>query len=163
MAVRYRVVTATRPLTTLSGPGPYWVSAGDVRPVFDGATHEVDSVLAFVKIGEDRGRAVPTRHFGGAFGGDSGIDGACFAAITFRPKWLTGTGDVVVHEWLHHLDWALTEVGGFPENALPDPDDGRRGPRCCADAPEGDSAYADHVLSRHLSDAMIRAAFPAGG
>jgi len=158
LTIRSRVVTAKRPLTSLSGPGPYWISPADVRALIDEPTAAFDSVIFFVKIGEDRGRAVPTRHFGGALGGDAGLDGACFAAVTFRPQWLDGSGDVVLHEWLHHLDWALTEVAGFPEDAVPDPDDGRRGPTCCADAPEGDGAFADHILSRHLTRAMIRAA-----
>jgi hypothetical protein len=158
LTIRTRVVTAKRPLTTLSGPGPFWISPADVRTLIDEPTSTYDSVICFVKIGEDRGRAVPTRHFGGALGGDAGLDGACFAAVTFRPKWLDGSGDVVLHEWLHHLDWALTEVAGFPEDAVPDPDDGRRGPTCCEDAPEGDAAFADHILSRHLTEDMIRAA-----
>jgi len=158
LEIRSRVVTAKRPLTTLSGPGPFWVSPADMGSLIDEPTATFDSVIVFVKIGEDRGRAVPTRHFGGALGGDFGIDGACFAVVTFRPRWLDGSGDVVLHEWLHHLDWALTEVGGFPEDAVPDPDDGRRGPTCCEDAPEGDGPYADHILTHHLTDEMIRAA-----
>jgi hypothetical protein len=158
LGIRLRIVTASRPLTTLSGPGPFFLSAADVEPLLDESASKFDSVLAFVKIGEDRGPAVPTRHFGGAFGGDRGIDGACFAAVTYRPRWLDGSGDVAVHEWLHHLDWALTEVGGFPDEAFPDPDEGRRGPRCCPDAPEGDGAFADHILARHLTPSMIRAA-----
>jgi hypothetical protein len=52
----------------------------------------------------------------------------------------------------------MTEVCGFPEDSVPDPDDGRRGPTCCEDAPEGDGAFADHILTRHLTDAMLRAA-----
>jgi hypothetical protein len=158
LTIRSRVVTAKRPLTSLSGPGPFWIGPANVRPLIDEPTAAFDSVICFVKIGGDRGRAVPTRHFGGALGGDAGLDGACFAAVTFRPKWLDRSGDVVLHEWLHHLDWALTEVAGFPEDAIPDPDDGRRGPTCCDDAPEGDAAFADHILARHLTDEMIRAA-----
>ncbi|MEN8152347.1 MAG: hypothetical protein ABFS86_21190 [Planctomycetota bacterium] len=143
LAIRARVVTATRPLTTLSGPGPYWISPADVAPILDAPVAGADSVIAFVKIGGDRGRAVPTRHFGAAFGGDAGMEGACFAAVTFRPRWLDGTGDVVIHEWLHHLDWALTEVGGFPDDAFPDPDDG---------------AGIDDILENRLTEAMIRSA-----
>jgi len=158
LVIRTRIVTAARPLRTLSGPGPFWISPADIAPILDQPVAGVDSVIAFVKIGEDRGRAVPTRHFGGAYGGDAGLSGACFAAVAFRPRWLSGSGDVLLHEWLHHLDWALTEVGGFDESALPDPDDGRRGPTCCPDAPRGDAAFADHLLERHLSPAMIRAA-----
>jgi hypothetical protein len=160
LRVRSRIVVVRGPLTTLSGPGPYWLSPSDVSPFLTGpaAVGTADTVLTFAKIGEDAGPAVTVRQFGGAVGGDPGPGGACFAAVTYRPRWLDGSGTAPLHEWLHGLDWALTEVSGFPDDAVPDPDEGRRGPTCCADAPRGDSAYADHVLARHVTPAMLRAA-----
>jgi len=160
LGIRLHVVTAPKPLRTLSGPGPYWIGPRDVRDLLpEGAPADrADTVMAFAKVGEDSGRAVPVRHLGGALGGDAGLSGACFAGIGFRPRWLDGDGTVALHEWLHGLDWALSEVCGFPDEAIPDPDDGRRGPTCCEDAPRSDGAFADHVLTRHLTEEMIRAA-----
>jgi hypothetical protein len=159
MEIRPRTIAIAGPLTSVSGPGPFWISPADLAPHLDEKeVGRADSVIAFVKIGEDRGPAIPTRHFGGAVGGDLGPDGACFAAVTFRPRWLDGSGDVLLHEWLHHLDWALTEVGGFPDASFPDPDDARHGRPCCPGAPKKDGPFADHVLRRHLSPKMMAAA-----
>jgi hypothetical protein len=160
LEIRSRTIAIEGLLTSVSGPGPFWISPADLAPHLD-VTKEIgraDSVIVFVKIGEDRGPAIPTRHFGGAVGGDLGPGGACFAAVTFRPRWLDGKGTVVLHEWLHHLDWALTEVGGFPDASFPDPDDARHGRPCCPDAPGKDGPFADHVLGTHLTPAMMKAA-----
>jgi len=164
LEVRPRIVSVPGPLTTLTGPGPFWIGPRDLAPLIADRVEigDADTVMAFAKIGEDEGPAAPVRHLGGALGGDDGLEGACFAGIGFRPKWIDGSGTVALHEWLHGLRWALTEVGGFPEASLADPDEGRRGPTCCADAPEGDGPFADHLLG-HLTEEMIRAADARAG
>jgi len=156
LEIRPRVVAAKGPLTSLSGPGPYWIGPEDVAPLLPGIeVGSADTVMVFAKIGIETGAAVPVRHLGGALGGDDGLSGACFAGIGFRPSWIDGGGTVALHEWLHGLRWALAEVGGFP--AIPDPDSGRIKPTCCPDAPAGDGAYADHLLE-HLTAGMLAAA-----
>lgn len=160
LRIDLRTVRVAGPLRRLTGPGPYWLGPADARPLLAGldGIPEVDTVMVFVKIGDEAGPAVPVRLLGGAVGGDRGPEGACFAGITFRRGWLDGTGTVALHEFLHGLRWALVEVGGFPAGDLPDPDEGRAGPTCCQAAPAGDGPFADHLLARHVTPRMCAAA-----
>ncbi len=159
LSVRAHSIEATSPLLTLSGPGPHWLSPGDVAGLVPGRTDlgSPDMILAFVKVGGIKGPAIPVSHLGAAYAGTDGIGEAAFAGITFRTGWLDGTGTVALHEWLHGLRFTLTGTLGFPPASFPDPDRGREGPDCCPDAPSGDGPYADHLLARHLTPAMIRA------
>ncbi len=165
LEIRTRLVLVDGPLTSLSGPGPYWLEPEDVFPLLSGAAEvrDADTVLVFVKIGEDDGPAVPVRQLGGARGGDRGPGGACFAGITFRPRWLEGNGTVALHEWLHGLRWVLSEVAGFPDDAIPDPDEGRAASSRYPGAPGGDGPFADWILSHRLTREMIRAADARAG
>jgi hypothetical protein len=160
LAVRLRIVAVPGPLRTLSGPGPFFMTPRDVSPLLGGRVEvgNADTVMVFAKVGDRTGPAIPVSHLGAAYGGDQGVDGACFAGITFRSGWIDGSGTVALHEWLHGLRWALTELHGFDPASFPDPDEGRGAPDCCPDAPRGDSPFADHLLKHHLTPAMIRRA-----
>ena len=160
LSVRVKTVNVPGPLRTISGPGPHWLTPRDVAPLLAGRVRvgKADTVMVFAKIGERVGKAIPVSHLGAAYGGDQGLDGACFAGITFRPGWIDGSGTTALHEWLHGLRWALVTRAGFDEKSFPDPDEGRRGPTCCPDAPPGNGPYADHLLRHHLTPAMIRVA-----
>jgi hypothetical protein len=160
LAIRLEIVSIPGPLCTLSGPGPHWLTPRDVRPLLAGrtSTDDADTVMVFAKTGDRAGPAIPVSHLGAAYGGDQGIDGACFAGITFRSGWIDGKGTIALHEWLHGLRWALIELHGVDPAAFPDPDEGRAAPACCPDAPTGDGPYADHLLRHHLTRAMIRRA-----
>ena len=149
LEIRLRVVTAPGPLTTLTGPGPYWIGPRDATPLLP-ELGNAETVMVFARIGTPDGPAVPVRHLGGAVGGDRGPGGACFVGIGFRTGWIDGTGTVALHEFLHGLRWAIVDVGGAPPSSFPDPDEGRAGPTCCKDAPSGDGPYADHLLTHHL-------------
>lgn len=148
LEIRLRVVTATGPLRTLTGPGPYWIGPRDAAP-FLPEVGDAETVMVFARIGAPGGPSVPVRHLGGAVDGDRGPGGACFVGVGFRSGWIDGTGTVALHEYLHGLRWSLVTVGGAPDRSFPDPDEGRAGPTCCEDAPEGDAPYADHLLTRH--------------
>jgi len=159
LEVRLRVVVVPGPITRFSGPGPHWLdpenAAKALRRVRVGGA---DTVMVFAKVGEDDGPGVPVSHLGSSVGGHRGPEGACFAGITFRPSWLDGTGTVALHEWLHGLKWALTEVAGFPEDAIPDPDEGRDPNAARPGVPRGDGPFADWIVRKRLTREMIRAA-----
>jgi len=160
LSVRLKIVTVPGPLRTLSGPGPYWLAPRDIRPLLSGRVlvGDADTVMVFAKTGNRAGRAIPVSHLGAAYGGDHGLDGACFAGITFRSGWIDGSGTTALHEWLHGLRWALLTLHGFDAADLPDPDEGRNSPTCCPDVPTGDGPFADHLLKQHLTAEMIRRA-----
>ena len=160
LAVRLRTVSVPGPLRTVSGPGPHWLTPRDVKPLIKGraVVGDADTIMVFAKVGNRAGPAIPVSHLGAAYGGDQGIESACFAGITFRSGWIDGSGTLALHEWLHGLQWALTELHGFDPADFPDPDEGRNSPTCCPDAPAGDGPYADHLLSHHLTEKMIRRA-----
>jgi len=157
LKIRVKTVSVPGPLRTISGPGPHWLTPRDVAPLLAGRVKvgAADTVMVFVKVGDKTGPAIPVSHLGAAYGGDQGLNGACFAGITFRSGWIDGSGTTALHEWLHGLRWALITHGGFPAADFPDPDEGRRGPTCCPDAPKGDGPYADHLLQHHLTPKMI--------
>ena len=84
LEVRPRIVTVPGPLTTLTGPGPFWIGPRDLAPLIAGRVEigRADTVMAFAKIGEDEGPALPVRHLAGALA-DNGSPVVSFSRVHF--------------------------------------------------------------------------------
>ncbi len=161
----YEIEVIDEPLTRMSGEGSFWLGPWDVKELIDGMYEPgtLDSVFAYVKMGDSDENRAPAAMFGGTYGGDLGPSGAGWTGIMFNPGWLKGDGEVELHEWLHQVDWAFSERLDYAPQLVPSSDDGRLegdegGDPCYRRGPGEESwlRFYRHIMGEHITSRMWR-------
>jgi len=172
LRIGYRFEVVEEPVRRLEGEDRFWLSPVNVRSQIAKryVPGEVDSIFAYVKLGElppypgqeDRG-GIPALMFGGTYGGDEwvGLGGTGWTCFMWFPEWLYADGEVELHEWLHQVDWAFTHRLGYPDDLVPSSDEGRKEGEAGGDLDfrrrPGDTnwlGFYEHLMSEHLTSRM---------
>ena len=118
-----------------------------------------DSMILYWK-----GSSVPCNYWGGALGGDNGVNRAAYIAIQWLPGYATSHRNVNVHEWLHHFDWAMSYTLGYADSLIPDPDTAPQHSGHCSVIPEwtwNNSIplnFESHIMQAHATGTMYEQA-----
>jgi hypothetical protein len=152
-----------QPLMRLSGDDSFWLGPWDVEELVRGRYEPgtLDSVFGYVKLSDGKTQQVPAAMFGGTFGGDLGPSGAGWTGIMWYPGWMTGDGEVELHEWLHQVDWAFAARVRLPDELVPSSDEGRMEGEQGGDLdyrrkPEEKNwmSFYRHLMSEHITSRM---------
>ncbi|MDD2717882.1 MAG: hypothetical protein PHW04_18495 [Candidatus Wallbacteria bacterium] len=167
MKINMKIEIIEEPLKSMSPvKDKYWLSPEDAKNMITGhyAPGHTDNILAYVKTNDGQGQEVPTFLWGGALGGDYGLDGAGWISIQDGGG-IPTNGELELHEWLHVVDWALYHRTNFPDELVCSPDDGRYegqdgGDPCYRRKPSEPNwlGFYYHIMSGHITPEMWRVA-----
>ena len=170
LGITYELRVVDRKVTELVGEDSFWLSPQEAeKDMKDDGMAAYDTVFAFSRFQQEKdGPGIPSPFAAGALGADAGPKGCGYINVILWPDGLKAgvrDGEIELHEWLHHVDWALTAVQGYPDDICPTSDGGRvegdfggdADYRCPKDHPNWMPFY-EHIMRDHVTRRMWRSA-----